>query len=104
MREMRKIIFFIAMGAFLNSCAQYSSFLGPTYTIVESGNIYQAALSYQSNTLVKQKTGKDTFQHASEHASILIEKKNKQINLDEDLIALIETSIKKTRKKIISKK
>ena len=32
------------------------------------------------------------------------EKKNKQINLDEDLIALIETSIKKTRKKIISKK
>jgi len=100
MREMRKIIFFIAMGVFLNSCAQYSSFLGPTYTIVESGNIYQAALSYQSNTLVKKKTGKDTFQHAS----ILIEKKNKQINLDEDLIALIETSIKNTRNKIISKK
>ena len=100
MREMRKIIFFIATGVFLNSCAQYSSFLGPTYTIVETGNIYQAALSYQSNTLVKQKTGKDTFQHAS----ILIEKKNKQINLDEDLIALIETSIKNTRNKIISKK
>ena len=57
-------------------------------------------MSYQSNTLVKEKTGKNTL----EHASILLEKKNEQINLDEDLIALIETSIKKTRKKIISKK
>ena len=100
MREMRKIIFFIATGVFLNSCAQYSSFLGPTYTIAETGNIYHAALSYQSNTLVKEKTGKNTL----EHASILLEKKNEQINLDEDLIVLIETSIKKTRKKIISKK
>jgi len=100
MREMKKIIFFIAMGVFLNSCAQYSTFLGPTYTIATTGNIYQAGLSYHSGTLIKKKIGKNTF----DDASILIEKKNKQINLDEDLIALIETSIKETRKKIISKK
>ena len=97
---MKKVIFFLAIGVFLNSCAQYSSFIGPTYTIATTGNIYQAGLSYHSGTLIKKKIGKNTL----DDSFVLLETKNEQINLDEDLIALIETNIKETRKKIIPKK
>jgi len=97
---MKKVIFFLAMGVFLNSCSQYSSLIGPTYTITTTGNVFQTALSYHSNTLIKKKTGKNTF----EHMYVFLEKKDTEINLDENLIALIKTNVKKTRKKIFSKR
>ena len=58
LRDMKKVLFFIAMGVILNGCTQYSSFLGPTYTIATTGNVYQAGLYYQSSSLIKKKTGK----------------------------------------------
>jgi len=97
---MKKVIFFLAMGVFLNSCSQYSSLIGPTYTITKTGNAFQTALSYHSNILIKKKTGKNTF----EHMHVFLEKKDTEVNLDENLIALIQTNIKKTRKKIFSKR
>ena len=97
---MKRVFFFLAMGVFLNSCTQYSSFIGPGYTIATTGNIYQAGLSYHSSTLIKKKIGKNTF----DDAFVSLETINEQINLDENLIALVETNIKETRKKIIPKK
>ena len=96
---MRKIVFFLAMGVFLNSCTQYSSFIGPSYTIATTGNVVQAGISYHSSSVIKKKIEKNAF----DVESFLLEMENEQTNIDENLIALIETNIKKTRKKIFSK-
>ena len=43
-----------------------TAFLGPAITVGTSGNVYQAGLSYGSNQLVKETTGKTAFEHMSE--------------------------------------
>ena len=43
-----------------------TALLGPAFTVGTSGNVYQAGLSYGSNQLVKETTGKSTFEHMSE--------------------------------------
>ena len=96
---MKKIIFFLAIGVFLNSCTQYSSFLGPSYTIATSGNVFQAGLSYHSSSVIKKKIGENSLKDTA----VLFEKKNKQANFDENLVALVETNIKEARKKIFPK-
>tara|TARA_B100000965_G_C19165611_1_gene572266 strand:+ start:96 stop:389 length:294 start_codon:yes stop_codon:yes gene_type:complete len=96
---MRKIVFFLAIGVFLNSCTQYSSFIGPSYTIATTGNVVQAGMSYHSSSVIKKQIEKNAF----DVESFLLEMENKQTNIDENLIALIEKNIKETRKKIFSK-
>ena len=39
---------------FLNGCAQNVAFLAPAYTLVNTGNIYQAGASYGSNQVIKK--------------------------------------------------
>ena len=39
---MKRIIFIVVAAAFLNGCAQYTSMLGPVYTIYTTGNVAQA--------------------------------------------------------------
>tara|TARA_Y100000996_G_C22068960_1_gene456605 strand:- start:110 stop:403 length:294 start_codon:yes stop_codon:yes gene_type:complete len=96
---MRKIVLFLATGVFLNSCTQYSSLIGPSYTIATTGNVVQAGISYHSSSVIKKQIGKNAF----DVESLLFKTENKQTNIDENLIALIETNIKETRKKIFSK-
>ena len=43
-----------------------TALLGPAFTVGTTGNVYQAGLSYGSNQLVKETTGKSTFEHMSE--------------------------------------
>ena len=62
----KKIIFLILGLSFLNSCVETTVFLGPAITVGTSGNVYQAGFSYGSNQLVKETTGKTTFEHMSE--------------------------------------
>ena len=64
--NLKKIIFLILGLFFLNSCMDATAFLGPAITVGTSGNVYQAGLSYGSNQLVKETTGKTTFEHMSE--------------------------------------
>ncbi len=99
MRDMKKIIFFLAIGVILNSCTQYSSFLGPSYTIATTGNVFQAGLSYHSSLVIKKKIGENSLKDTT----VLFDKKNKRANIDENLVALVETSIKEARKKIFPK-
>tara|TARA_B100000287_G_scaffold409247_1_gene436403 strand:- start:239 stop:529 length:291 start_codon:yes stop_codon:yes gene_type:complete len=96
---MKRIVFFLAIGVFFSSCTQYSSFLGPSYTIATTGNVFQAGLSYHSSSVIKKKIDENSFKDTT----VLFEKKNKQAILDENLVALVETSIKETRKKIFPK-
>ena len=64
--SLKKIIFLILGLFFLNSCVESTAFFGPAITVGTSGNVYQAGLSYGSNQLVKETTGKSTFEHMSD--------------------------------------
>ena len=56
--EMKKIIFIIVTGLFLNGCFQVLALVGPAATGVTTGNIYQSAISYSVSYGVQKSTGK----------------------------------------------
>ena len=66
--EMKKIFFLISMLSILNGCAQTTSFVGPTYTIVKSGSILQAGNSYAASYGIKKLTGSTPGEHAMSFA------------------------------------
>ena len=62
--EMKRIFFLISMLAILNGCAQSTSFLGPSYTMVKSGSIIQAGNSFAASYGIKQLTGTTPGEYA----------------------------------------
>ena len=48
---MKKILLMLLLIPMLNNCSQYSAMIGPSYTLVETGNVLQATTSL-SNSLV----------------------------------------------------
>jgi len=68
----KKIIISLICLSFLNGCAQNVAFLGPAITGASTGSIYQAGLSYGSNHLVKEITGKTTTENIK---SLIIKQK-----------------------------
>ena len=55
---LKKIIAGLFLLFFLNGCVQSAALLGPAYTLTSTGNVFQAGLSYGSNQVVKNITGK----------------------------------------------
>ena len=97
----KKTIFGLITVIFLGACAAPTAMLGPAYTLTSSGNVYQAGLSYASNTLIEQYTGKTPIENLKELSSIE-ENKTKNIKEDtlksEDFYLLVKTKIEKTSK------
>ena len=58
MINLKKIIIGLFLVCFLNGCVQSAAFLGPAYTLANTGNVYQASLSYGSSKAIKKATGK----------------------------------------------
>ena len=96
----KKIAFILMSVVLLTGCAQSTAFLGPAITVAATGNIAQAGFTYGTNEVIKRETGKDTMQYVSS----LLEPEDKKATINEDLIALVESSIKKTRQKLLQKK
>jgi len=96
----KKVAFILMSVVLLTGCAQSTVFLGPAITVAATGNIAQAGFTYGTNQVFKKETGKDTIQYVSS----LLEPEDKKVTIDEDLIALVESSIKKTRQKLLQKK
>ena len=96
----KKIVFILMSVVLLTGCAQSTSFLGPAITVAATGNITQAGFTYGTNEVIKRETGKDTMQYVSS----LLEPKDKKATINEDLVALVESRIKKTRQKLLQKK
>ena len=96
----KKIVFILMSVVLLTGCVQSTAFLGPAITVAATGNIVQGGFTYGTNEVFKKETGKDTIQYVSS----LLEPKEKKVTINEDLIALVESSIKKTRQKLIKKK
>ena len=96
----KKIVFILMSVIFLTGCAQSTAFLGPAITVAATGNIAQAGFTYGTNEVFKKETGKDTLQYVSG----LLEPEDKNVTINEDLVALVKSRIKKTRKKLLQKK
>ena len=96
----KKIAFILMSVVLLTGCAQSTAFLGPAITVAATGNIAQAGFTYGTNEDIKRETGKDTMQYVSD----LLKPEDKKATINEDLIALVESRIKKTRKKLLQKK
>ena len=60
---LKKLIISLSFLCILNGCAQNVALLGPAITGASTGSIYQAGLSYGSNHLVKEITGKTTTEN-----------------------------------------
>jgi hypothetical protein len=88
MKIITRIIFIVL----LNGCAQSTALLGPIFTGASTGSVAQAGLSYGSNHIIKDITGKTSAENIQE---LLIPKKsdNKTIKL-----------IKKNSQNLIDKK
>jgi len=58
-----KNILLLLCFVFLSGCFQTMAFLGPAITGASTGKMYQAALSYGTNIILEQATGKTTSEH-----------------------------------------
>ena len=92
----------------LTGCAQSTAFIGPAITVAATGNVAQAGFTYGTNEVLKKETGKDTMQYVSSLLEVenksLFKSEDKKSEIDEDFIALVESSIKKTRQKLLQEK
>ena len=104
----KKIAFILMSVVLLTGCAQSTAFIGPAITVAATGNIAQGGFTYGTNAVIKRETGKDTMQYVSSllqsEDKNLLEPEDKKVTINEDLVALVENSIKKTRKKLLQKK
>ena len=59
---MKKILLLVCF-VFLSGCFQAIAYLGPAIGGASTGKIYQAGLSYGTNMIMLQATGKTTTEH-----------------------------------------
>ena len=104
----KKIAFILMSVVLLTGCVQSTAFIGPAITVAATGNIAQAGFTYGTNEVIKRETGKDTMQYVSSllepEDKNLLKSEDKKVTINEDLITLVESSIKKTRQKLLQKK
>jgi len=72
---MKKSIFFVGIFIIFSGCSQYSSLVGPSYTMAKSGSILHTSTAYATSYGVKKATG----QSLGEHINSLV-RKNYKIN------------------------
>jgi len=92
----KKIIIGLFFLIFLNGCVQSAALLGPSYTLISTGNVYQAGFSYGSSKVIKKMTDKTPTENIK---SLLDNKKLKveEVNYDE-FFALVKNRIDKKSK------
>ena len=61
---MKKFIFFLITGVFLNSCAEYTTLVGPSYTMANTGSIMKAGGSFAAGHTVRKMTN-DSYEGKS---------------------------------------
>ena len=91
-----KIIIGLFFLLFFNGCLQSTALLGPSYTLISTGNVYQAGFSYGSSKVIKKMTDKTPTENIK---SLLDNKKLKveEVNYDE-FFALVKNRIEKKSK------
>ena len=109
---MKKIFFSLFAATFLTGCVQSTAVLGPTMTLVSTGNAGQAFGAFVTNRAVEEETGMQTHELiAKKVEEQKIKNKDKKINKklsamlesnieDKQLIILLQKNIRNTRKKL----
>ena len=86
---------------FFNGCVQSSAFLGPAVTVAGTGSLSHGGLSYGSNKIIKNITGKTPTENIKEMLQSK-EKENRTIKLakenDNRIIKLTKEKINKAGK------
>ena len=91
-----KVSFIFFSLIFLNGCLQSTALLGPGVTFVSTWNVLQAVLQYSSNSVIKNETGKNTFEHLQD----AVDNQSKNKKFQEKFTNLVEKKMKLTRKKL----
>ena len=95
----KKIISGLFILNLLMGCTSPTAMLGPAYTMSSSGNTLQAGLSYSSNKLITEHTGKTPIENLKD-ISLKKKKELKNIEKDtlesEDFYILVKNKIEKT--------
>tara|TARA_B100000575_G_scaffold76380_1_gene59690 strand:+ start:362 stop:658 length:297 start_codon:yes stop_codon:yes gene_type:complete len=91
-----KLYFIILSLVFLTGCLQTTALLGPSLTVVSSGNVVQAGLQYGANTAVKNETGKYPLNYIKD----TVQEKNNRKKFSQKFKNLIKKRIEITRKKL----
>ena len=85
--NINKKLFLLFSFLLLNGCFEPTALMVPAITVVTSGNIYQAGLSYGTNQVVQKATGKSSIEHIvkfldpeDEHNGSVSSKTIKKIN------------------------
>ena len=95
----KKIFFGLFILNLLMGCTSPTAMLGPAYTMSSSGNTLQAGLSYGSNKLITEHTGKTPIENLK---NISLTKKKELKNIEkntlesEDFYILVKNKIEKT--------
>ena len=129
---MRKqnIILYLVLSLFLTGCLQTTAMMGPAITLVSTGNISQAGMTFFTNKAIKDETGMNTLEFMSNKIDEGKNKKNKAIkdetgmntlefvsnkidegkdkkevddnfNINDNFIILVKNNFDKTRKIIL---
>ena len=106
---MKKLFFNLLVLIFLTGCFQSTAMVGPTMTLVSTGNIGQAFGAFATNRAVEEETGMQTHEFIAkkvEEQKIKTEdnKINKELSTilennieNKQLVILLQNNIKKTR-------
>ena len=95
--SIKKYILFSILTVLLNSCVQSTAMVGPAYTFVSTGNIFQTGFTFGANKMVEKETGLSTSKIISNKLNKDKNKKKNDNNIDESLLILVDLNIKKTR-------
>ena len=95
-RILTVVLFFF----FLTGFVPILSLVGPSVTVLTSGNIYKASAQFIVNQRIEKETGKNSLALIKETLVEETDIKIKNNSFDEDLRQLVETRIKMTRQKL----
>ena len=96
----KKILIGLSIFGFLSACTSPTVMIGPAFTFSSTGSIAQTGLTYGSNELVTNYTGKTTIENLETITSNNLSfKKNihKKTLESEDFYHLVKNRIEKTR-------
>tara|TARA_Y100001970_G_C13976314_1_gene720803 strand:- start:60 stop:398 length:339 start_codon:yes stop_codon:yes gene_type:complete len=111
---MKKLFFNIFILLFLTGCFQSTAMVGPTMTLVSTGNVTHALGAFVTNKAVEEETGMQTHEFIAKKVEEQnIKKKDSRINKklsvmlennlkNKQLLILLENNIKSTKKKLNS--
>ena len=111
---MKKVFLNLFILLFLTGCFQSTAMVGPTMTLVSTGNVGQAFGAFATNKAVEEETGMQTHEFIAKKVEEQnIKNKDLKINKElssileknienQQLLILLQNNIKKTRNKLVS--